>query len=48
MPHTGVKLIMYNSSGGRGCGYGISQMEQKHQVRDLSPVNTNQHKCDLA
>eukprot|EP00198_Chlamydomonas_reinhardtii_P009406 XP_001698743.1 nucleoside-diphosphate-sugar epimerase [Chlamydomonas reinhardtii] len=30
-----VKLIMYNSSGGRGCGYGISQMEQKHQVEDI-------------
>ncbi|KAG2447002.1 hypothetical protein HYH02_008156 [Chlamydomonas schloesseri] len=31
----GVKLILYNSSGGRGCGYGISQMEQKHQVEDI-------------
>ncbi|KAG2432222.1 hypothetical protein HXX76_009141 [Chlamydomonas incerta] len=31
----GVKLIMYNSSGGRGCGYGITQMEQKHQVEDI-------------
>ncbi|KXZ45445.1 hypothetical protein GPECTOR_54g186 [Gonium pectorale] len=31
----GVKLVMYNSSGGRGCGYGISQMEQKHAVEDV-------------
>ncbi|GFR41580.1 hypothetical protein Agub_g2301 [Astrephomene gubernaculifera] len=31
----GVRLIMYNSSGGRGCGYGITQMEQKHQVEDI-------------
>ncbi|PNH00054.1 hypothetical protein TSOC_014138 [Tetrabaena socialis] len=31
----GVQLVLYNSSGGRGCGYGISQMEQKHQVEDV-------------
>ncbi|KAG2501435.1 hypothetical protein HYH03_001218 [Edaphochlamys debaryana] len=31
----GVRLIMYNSSGGKGCGYGITQMEQKHQVEDI-------------
>lgn len=34
---SGVGLLMYNSSGGKGCGYGITQMEMKHQVnaRDL-------------
>ncbi|GLC52607.1 hypothetical protein PLESTB_000648600 [Pleodorina starrii] len=31
----GVRLIMYNSSGGRGCGYGITQMEQKHRIEDV-------------
>eukprot|EP00195_Chlamydomonas_chlamydogama_P007300 CAMPEP_0202901822 /NCGR_PEP_ID=MMETSP1392-20130828/14840_1 /ASSEMBLY_ACC=CAM_ASM_000868 /TAXON_ID=225041 /ORGANISM="Chlamydomonas chlamydogama, Strain SAG 11-48b" /LENGTH=365 /DNA_ID=CAMNT_0049588447 /DNA_START=65 /DNA_END=1162 /DNA_ORIENTATION=- len=32
---SGCKLIVYNSTGGRGCGYGISQMDQKHRVEDI-------------
>lgn len=31
---SGTGLVLYNSSGGRGCGYGISQMEQKHEAGD--------------
>ena len=43
---TGVKLLVYNSSGGRGCGYGISQMEQKHAVEDVFKAAGGQRDWD--
>jgi len=31
----GVKLVVYNSSAGKGVGHGISQAEQKNQIEDI-------------